>query len=804
MTTKKTKKKAGAKDKNLLPLIASYEIVPLPGLIVPFHISEDASRAAIAQAIKEREEVVIALKRGKQEEAPSADNLEKIAGLGRIIHSVQLASGEVQLRVHIQSRFIIESFKSFEPYISVKGREHKEDNHIKISAREEKLIKEVKEQIAALSQYHPQLDEHTQVVKEVFDPGLLADLVASILPIQVIDAQQVLEELDRFKRLKIVAELSNKQLDMSAIKERVSSRAKKELSAEGHEQLLREQIRQIQQELGEEEDFDSDIEELELRVKNSKMPKYAREEVEKQLRRMQRMHPDTSEAALARTYLEWLLDVPWHKRTKDRLDLKEAQRILDDDHFGLEKTKERILDFLGVRKLKKNHHGPVLLFVGPPGVGKTSLGRSIARALGRKFVRVSVGGLRDEAELRGHRRTYVGAMPGRIIQGLKTAGTRNPVLMLDELDKIGSDFRGDPASVLLEVLDPEQNKDFEDFYLNMPYDLSEVMFICTANMVDTIPRPLLDRLEIIEIAGYTTEEKVQIAKRYLIPRAKEDNGLGKLEIHLKDRALLHLLDSYTRESGVREFGRVISAVFRKVARLTAEEKSIPKEIDENLIEEFLGIPKYVSEKMLKTDQVGVATGLAWTSVGGEILTLEVAITKGKGTISLTGQLGEVMRESGVAALTYILSKAKELGIDPNFYEHSNVHVHIPQGGIPKDGPSAGICIATALVSALTGRAVSRNVAMTGEITLTGNVIEIGGLREKALAAMRAGIYVVIMPKANERELVEFPKYLLDKVTFVAVERIEEVLEIALCPKEGECAKAGCDIVEGRKSVVVPR
>lgn len=798
-----SKKSVKEEAKVSLPLIASVEIAPLPGLVVPILVSHKSAIASVKAALEDEEaSIVLSLMRGQGNEEPSEENLEKVAGLGKVIQSVELASGELQVRIHIQSRFLIDSFDSFSPHIQVSGREYREDNHIKISTREEKLVKEVKENIVALSEYNPQLEEHSHVVRDVFDPGLLADLVTSILPVQVIDAQQVLEELDRYKRLKIVTELSNKQVDLAAIKERISNRAQKELTDEGHEQLLREQLRQIQQELGEEDEFDTDVEELSLKLERARMPKYAKEEAKKQLRRIQRMHPDTSEAALARTYLEWILAIPWNKRTKDRLDLEKAKKILDEDHFGLEKTKERILDFLSVRKLKKDHRGPVLLFVGPPGVGKTSLGRSIARALGRKFVRVSVGGLRDEAELRGHRRTYVGALPGRIIQGIKTAGTRNPVLMLDELDKIGSDFRGDPASVLLEVLDPEQNKNFEDYYLNIPYDLSEVMFICTANMVDTIPGPLLDRLETIEIAGYTTEEKVQIAKRYLIPRAKEDNGLGDKEIAIRDRGLLHMLDRYTRESGVRELGRVVKTVFRKVARLVAEEKEAPSEIDENLIEEFLGVPKYTPEKMLLTDQVGVATGLAWTSVGGEILTLEVAITKGKGSLSLTGQLGEVMKESGVTALTFILSKAEELGVDPNFYENSNVHIHIPQGAIPKDGPSAGICIATALVSALTGRAVSRNVAMTGEITLTGNVLEIGGLREKALAAMRAGIYVVIIPKANEKELVEFPRYLLDKVTFVAVERIEEVLEIALC--EDECATRESKKVEEKKSVVVPR
>jgi len=617
------------------------------------------------------------------------------------------------------------------------------------------------------------------------------------LPLHSVEAQRVLEELNPMTRLGLVKTYLDSRLDLLTIKERISNRAENELGKAQHEELLREQLRQIQVELGEGTEDEDELTEMRSQLAKSKMPAAVRKEAEKQVRRLQQLHPDTSEAALARTYLDTMLNLPWSKRTKDSFDLAEAKKILDEDHFGLEETKERILDFLGVRKLRKEHRGPVLLLLGPPGVGKTSLGRSIARALGRKFVKISVGGLRDEAELRGHRRTYVGAMPGRIIQGLHTAGVKNPVFMIDELDKIGSDFRGDPASVLLEVLDPEQNGNFEDHYLNVPFDLSEVMFICTANVADPIPDPLLDRMETIAIAGYTTEEKRAIARKYIIPREQKENGLEGYDINFEETALLKVIENFTRESGVRELTRAISAVFRKIARTVAEGQSVPDSITPELAEKFLGTIKYTVDERLTRDQVGVVTGLAWTSVGGEILLIEAAITKGKGSMSLTGQMGDVMRESAMAALTYVMSKAEALGIDPNFYENVNVHVHVPKGAIPKDGPSAGVAIATALVSMLTGKAISRNVAMTGEITLRGNVIQIGGLKEKALAALRAGIQVVVIPKENERELADFPTYLKDKVTFVPVESIDEVFKVAFVASSDKSTKRNPNLKSDR-------
>ncbi len=782
-TKRRTKRKALAAD--VYPVLGTRDVVPIPGLVIPVYISRVESLNAVNHALELNMPVVLTLQSSGLEQRASKTNLSRIGGLARIVQSVKLSSGDIKVSFHVQARVRITSFKTFTPFVTARVKEVDAPHTLELSKDEEALVAEVKRKVGVLAQYDTTTEEHLAAANELFDPGALSDLVGSLLPLDTTEAQRVLEEIDPFRRLTHVKQLLNSQIDVHAIKERISTRAQKELGQEYHQELLREQMRQIQAELGEGGDYADELSGLEKQLVKMKFPDSIKTEAMKQLRRLKQLHPETSEAALARTYLDWIMDLPWTKRTKDNLNLRKAREILDEDHYGLEKTKERILDFLGVRKIRANARGPILLFVGPPGVGKTSLGRSIARALGRKFVRVSVGGLRDEAELRGHRRTYVGALPGRIIQSLKTAGTKNPVFMLDEIDKIGSDFRGDPAAVLLEILDPEQNKSFEDHYLNVPFDLSEAMFISTANMTDTIPAALLDRMEVIELNGYTDEEKLQIAQRYLVPREREECGLEDEEFDLNDQTLLHLMQSYTRESGVREFGRVLGTVFRKLARMLAEGQTLPRRITPMLVEEFLGPVRFLPERRATSDQVGIATGLAWTSVGGELLTVEVSVTKGKGQLSLTGQLGEVMRESAMAALTYVLSRATELGIDPNFYETSNVHVHVPHGAIPKDGPSAGVAIASALVSVLTGVPVSRHVAMTGEITLRGIVLAIGGLREKALAALRAGITVVIIPKENERELVEFPDYLRAKITFAPVETVSEVLDLALLRKPAE-------------------
>ncbi|MCB0323196.1 MAG: endopeptidase La [Bdellovibrionales bacterium] len=782
----KRQRKADFTDSGSLPLLPIRIAAPLPGLVIPLYLSEqEKAQKALDHALEAGTQILVTLQTGGEEERPSRANLSRIGAIAEPLQTVRLSNGDLQVDLHVLGRAEITAIEQLSPFVRATAKLQVKPSVVELTEGDEALLGEVKEKMTLLAEYDTDIEEHIDTLTELFDPGELADLTCSVLSLKPSEAQRLLEQFDPVKRLGLALEFVNGQLEARALQKRLSGRAETDLNRERHQELLREQLRLIRAELGESFDYEQDLSDLAEQLAQLKMPASAKKEAEKQLRRLRQLHPDTSEAALARTYIDWIMDLPWSKRSKDRLDLKVAREILERDHYGLERSKERILDFLSVRKLKRGTRGPILLFVGPPGVGKTSLGRSIAKALNRKFVRISLGGLRDEAELRGHRRTYVGALPGRIIQGLKSAGAKNPVFVLDEIDKVGNDFRGDPASVLLEVLDPEQNCDFEDHYLNIPFDLSEVMFICTANIVDTIPPALLDRMEIIEINGYTPEEKLHIARQYLLPQELEENGIADLDIRLPDKALFHVINGYTRESGVRELRRAVSTVLRKIARIVAEEAEPPKVVTPKMVQRLLGPVHFVPDRRLKTDEIGVVTGLAWTSVGGETLTIEVSVTKGKGTLSLTGQMGEVMRESAMAALTYVLSSADGLGIDAGFYEQAHVHVHVPQGAIPKDGPSAGAAIATALVSVLAKRPVSKEVAMTGEITLRGSVLPIGGLKEKALAALRAGCSIVLMPRENERELVEFPRYLKEKLTFVAVETIDEILEVALLPRSDQ-------------------
>ena len=762
------------------------EIAPLPGLLIPLYVTENKNIAAVDYALERTREIALVFARGESDAPVRKSHLANIGGKALITQSIRLADGQRQVTLHVQGRVRIDEVLSTDPFYLGAVSAVPEARDIELSQDDQQLLDTVKQHVQLLSQHDESLEEHLESLSQMFNPGELCDFVGSIIPFDPAESQRILDELNPRKRLELTAGLVEAHLSSLRIRRQIVGKVEDELHAAEHKELLREQIRVIREELGE-EDTDEELGVLREKISLLEMPPATKQSAEKQLRRLQHLHADSSEAALARTYIDWLLDLPWNKRTEDRIDLAQASTILNQDHFGLDKTKDRILDFLGVRKLTSAQKGPILLFVGPPGVGKTSLGRSIARALGRKFVKVSLGGLRDEAELRGHRRTYVGAMPGRIIQGIKTAGTVNPVFMLDELDKVGSDFRGDPSSVLLEILDPEQNSGFEDHYLNLPFDLSEVMFIGTANVTDTIPRPLLDRMEIVEINGYTPQEKMAIAKRYLMPQEQAAHGLSELPVKMSDKTLLHLVNGYTLESGVRELRRTIAAVYRKVARAYAEEQKIPANINTRQVEKFLGPVRFVPDRRLQTDEVGIVSGLAWTQTGGELLVIEASVTRGNGHLSLTGQMGEVMQESGKAALTYVLSQASALGIDPGFFEKSNLHVHVPQAAIPKDGPSAGVTIATAIVSVLTGRRVSHDVAMTGEITLRGSVLPVGGVREKALAAHRSGVKTVILPKENEREIVEFPKYLRDELKFVAVEHVDEVFDVALLARRDQRA-----------------
>ncbi|MGB8991540.1 MAG: endopeptidase La, partial [Desulfobaccales bacterium] len=617
------------------------------------------------------------------------------------------------------------------------------------------------------------------ILESIEDPGHLADLVAANLRLKIDEAQTVLEETDPIRSLIIVNDFLRKELEVSAIQAKIQSQAREEMDRTQREYFLREQLRAIKKELGDIDETSKEMEDYRLKIARVRMTKQAEEEALKQLSRLEQMHPDAAEASIVRTYLDWLVELPWSKGTRDKLDVKEAKAILDEDHYDLEKVKDRILEYLAVRKLNKKMKGPILCFVGPPGVGKTSLGQSIARALGRKFTRVSLGGMRDEAELRGHRRTYIGALPGRIIQGVKTAGSNNPVFLLDEVDKIGMDFRGDPSAALLEALDPEQNHSFSDHYLNVPFDLSKVMFITTANLIDPIPSALRDRMETIRLPGYTEDEKLEIVRRHLMPRQLTENGLHPEDLNIGPEVLKRIILYYTMEAGLRNLEREIGSLCRKVARRLAEGEKGPFSITRGNLHRYLGPPQHLPEGEVEKDEVGVATGLAWTQVGGETLAIEATLMKGKGQLLLTGQLGDVMKESGQAALSYARSRAELLNLPEDFYEKLDIHIHVPAGATPKDGPSAGVTMATALISALTKIPVRRDVAMTGEITLRGKVLPIGGLKEKAIAALRARVKKVIIPEANKKDLVEIPANVKRRLKFVPVSDVDQVLEEAL-------------------------
>jgi ATP-dependent Lon protease len=617
------------------------------------------------------------------------------------------------------------------------------------------------------------------VIENVDDPGKLADLAVANMGLKVEQAQEILEITDPLQRIKRINEALGKEIELLSMQQKIQADVRGEIDKTQREYFLREQLKAIQRELGETDDRSEDMRELRERIKDAKLPEKASKEAEKQLRRLERMHPDAAEASMTRTYIEWLAELPWSKATKDNLDLKAAQKVLEEDHYDLEKVKERILEYLSVRKLKEKMKGPILCFVGPPGVGKTSLGKSIARSLGREFVRISLGGVRDEAEIRGHRRTYVGALPGRIIQGIKTAGYNNPVFMLDEIDKLGADFRGDPSAALLEVLDPEQNNSFSDHYIGLPFDLSRVMFITTANMTDPIPGPLKDRMEVIHLSGYTEQEKLGIARSYLIPRQLNEHGITDKNIGIPDKTVLLIISQYTREAGVRNLEREIGHLCRKVARKIAEGETGLFTITTGNLHTYLGVPKYLPEVEREKDEVGVVTGLAWTETGGDVLYIEATTMRGKGSLTLTGHLGDVMKESAHAALTYVRSRAGDLGIHSDRFSKTDVHIHVPAGAIPKDGPSAGVTMATALASVFTNKPVRKDLAMTGEVTLRGRVLPIGGLKEKTLAARRAGIRTMIVPKQNEKDLDDIPKNVKKNMQFIFVETMDEVISNAL-------------------------
>ncbi len=761
----------------VLPMMAVRDVVIFNYMIIPLFVGRTASVNAIQESLSGDKLLLLVTQKDSSVDEPGQDDIYKVGMVCMIMRTLKLPDGRLKVLVQALHKAQVKKIVQETPYFTAKIELLSEGKASEISVETEALMRTVREQTEKiLSLKGVVSSELMLILNEIEEPGRLADLVVSNLRLKTAESQKVLETIDPVERLKKVAESLNKELEVSTMQAKIQSEAKEEMGKTQREYFLREQLQALKKELGDIDDKSEEIEELRAKIEKARMPSGVKKESLKQLKRLEMMHPDASEATIVRTYLDWMLDVPWRKSTKDILDLQVARQVLDEDHHGLEKIKERILEYLAVRKLNRSTKGPILCFVGPPGVGKTSLGKSIARAMGRKFYRLSLGGMRDEAEIRGHRRTYIGAMPGRIIQGLKIVGSNNPVFMMDEIDKVGSDYRGDPSSALLEVLDPEQNFEFSDHYLNQPFDLSKVMFITTANMSDTIPSPLLDRMEVIRLSGYTQEEKLVIAKRYLVPRQLKQNGINEKHFNMDEETINLIITNYTKEAGLRNLEREIGKICRKVARKVAEGGKGPYVINSRTLTKYLGPPKFQPEAEIDViDQPGLATGLAWTEVGGEILYVEVSLLKGKGGLTLTGQLGDVMKESAQAAMTVCRSRLEKLGKDENYFDGIDVHVHVPAGAIPKDGPSAGVTIVAALYSALSGKRVRQDVAMTGEITLRGRVLPIGGLKEKALAALRAKIHTVIIPEQNKTDLIEIPKDLRDQINFVPVKNVDQLL-----------------------------
>ncbi|MFH1943122.1 MAG: endopeptidase La [bacterium] len=769
-----------------LPILSVSNILIFPFVVAPLVITDERRMSLINEALTDRKIVGLFAVKSAEDEADAA-NLYNIGTAVLILKMFRISDGNMGLMIQGLSRIRLRKITQTEPHL--KGIVQSIPEAVSRTVKIEALVREVTEifqQIVAISPFLP--EELGVAITNVDNPGRLADLIASNLKIGIAERQKILETLNVEDRLIRLLMYLNKELELLKLGSKIQSEVQSKLEESQKEYFLREQMKAIQKELGEKDERVVEIEELKKRIDEAGMPQEAKEQAEKELDRLSKMPPQAAEYTVSRTYIDWLVGLPWSKSTEDNIEVEKAKTILDEDHYDLADVKDRILEFLAVRKLKESSKGPILCFVGPPGVGKTSLGRSIARAMGRQFVRYSLGGMRDEAEIRGHRRTYIGSLPGRIIQGVKRAGSNNPVFMLDEIDKVGTDFRGDPASALLEVLDPEQNNSFSDHYLEVAFDLSKVMFITTANVLETIPSPLLDRMEVIRLPGYIDEEKLEIAKKYLIPRQREENGLKKGRIRFTDSAVRKIISEYTREAGLRNLEREIGTCCRKVARRIAEGKDQKVAVKPETVAELLGPKKFFSEVAQRKDEIGVATGLAWTPVGGVIMFVEATSMPGGKGLVMTGQLGEVMKESAQAAFSFIRSHAKELGIDNDFFKETDIHVHIPEGATPKDGPSAGVTLATALVSLLSGRPVRHDMAMTGEITLRGKVLPVGGIKEKVLAATRSGIRQVILPKHNEKDLAEIPDHIRKKMTFHFVDWLDEVF--ALTMKKDSKSKRG--------------
>jgi ATP-dependent Lon protease len=762
-----------------VPLLPLRDIIVFPHMVVPLFVGRHKSIKALEEAMNKQKYILLAAQREAKTNDPAEDDIYRVGTLGTVVQLLRLPDGTVKVLVEGKKRARVLRYLDEAEFFLVTAEEVEEP--VEKTTEVEALIRSVNstfENYVKLNKKIP--PEMIMSVASIDDPARLADTIVAHLGIKLEDKQALLETTNPAERLEKVLGYMRSEIEILEVEKRIRTRVKKQMEKTQKEYYLNEQMRAIQKELGEKDEFKNEIQELEEKIKQKKMSAEAKEKVEKELKKLKMMSPMSAEATVVRNYIDWIISLPWHEYTDDKLDIKEAEKILEADHYGLEKVKQRILEYLAVQSLVGQAKGPILCLVGPPGVGKTSLGKSIARATGRKFVRVSLGGVRDEAEIRGHRRTYIGALPGKVIQCMKKAGSGNPVFLLDEVDKMSTDFRGDPSAALLEVLDPEQNSAFNDHYLDVDYDLSKVMFVTTANTLDRIPRPLQDRMEIIRIAGYTDLEKLNIAKRYLVTKQREANGLVPENLELSDNALLNIIRHYTKEAGVRNLEREIASICRKVAvEVVKKDRQAKVQVSGKTVTKYLGPPRYRYGKVEGEQKIGVATGLAWTELGGELLGTEVTVMPGKGKLIITGRLGDVMQESAQAALSYVRSRAEELGLERDFYQRMDIHIHVPEGAIPKDGPSAGITMATALVSALTKIPVRHDLAMTGEVTLRGRVLPIGGLKEKVLAAHRGGIKTVLIPAENEKDIREIPATILRAISIALVEHMDQVLRQAL-------------------------
>ncbi|OQW99220.1 MAG: endopeptidase La [Desulfobacteraceae bacterium A6] len=769
-----------AKIPEIMPLMPVRDVVIFTDMLLPLFVGREKSVRAVEEAVRKDGFLLLVTQKDPNVENPGQDEIYRIGTVGRVLRMLKLPDGRVKALVQGVAKAKISDFVRQKSVYRVKIEKISEEPVTEITLEIEALMRIVRENSEKILAFRGELTGDVgSILEGINDPGKLADLVASNLRLKIDESQQLLELIDPVDRLKKVNDLLSREVQLSAMQAKIQSDVKDEISKSQRDYYLREQMRAIHKELGDHDERAQELDDFKKKIKRAKMSKDAEKESEKQLKRLEMMHPDSAEASVVRTYLDWLVELPWSKSTKDVINIKNAKKILDTDHYGLNNIKDRILEYLSVRKLNTKMKGPILCFVGPPGVGKTSLGRAIARAMKRKFVRISLGGIRDEAEIRGHRRTYIGALPGRILDGLKQCGSNNPVFMMDEIDKVGADFRGDPSAALLEALDPEQNFAFSDHYLNLPFDLSRVMFILTANLTDTIPSALLDRMEVINLSGYTEEEKKTIAETFLLPRQTKENGIRAKKMSISPEALRQIIAEYTSEAGLRNLEREIGTICRKIARKIAEGEKGPFNISKGNLQKYLGVEKFIPEMDQEDSQVGLSTGLAWTQVGGEVLYVEATLISGKGELIITGQLGDVMQESARAAVSYARANLSLFGLKENFFENTDVHIHVPAGAIPKDGPSAGIAMASALISVLINKPVNKYVAMTGEITLRGRILPIGGLKEKALGALRAGIKTIIIPEKNKKDLAEIPANVKRKIKFIPVSQMKEVLQIAV-------------------------